>query len=308
MHKIREEFMSTLGNDYRGEIMYDEPLSSHTYLNIGGPADFFVVPADAISLKRCLFFSQDRKMPVLVIGGGTNMLIADHGFRGMVISLRHFNMKKTLNEKHDSDELFIEAGVPLQGLLGLCSEKGYEGIERLSGIPGTVGGAVTGNAGSFGQEMKDVVTSLITINHSGMIKKLEKEEFSFSYRKADIPGDVIILSVNMELGKKDPEQIRQAIRESIEEKKRTQPVSERSAGCVFRNPEGDSAGRLIDIAGCKGIHVGDIEVSTVHANFFVNKGAGTATDYFQLMNIVREKVSEKTGIVLEPEIRIVNHV
>lgn len=308
MHKVREELASALGNDYRGEVMYDEPMSSHTYLGIGGPTDILVIPADAISLKRCLGFAVQRKMHVLIVGGGTNMLVSDNGFRGMLISLRHFSMKKTINERDDSDDVFIESGVPLQGLLGLCAEKGYGGIESLAGIPGTVGGAIVGNAGAFNQEIKDVISSLIIVNHNGNIKKVARKELSFGYRKLDIAEDVIVLSANMVLGKSDPEVIKRRMKETIEQKKRTQPVFERSAGCAFKNPEGDFAGRLIDAAGCKGMRVGGIEVSTVHANFLVNKGNGTATEYIELMNIVKEKVAEHSGVVLEPEIRIVDHV
>jgi len=308
MHKVREELASALGNDYRGEVMYDEPMSSHTYLGIGGPADIFVIPADAISLKKCLGFAVQRKMHVLIVGGGTNMLVSDNGFRGMLISLRHFSMKKTINERDDSDDVFIESGVPLQGLLGLCAEKGYAGIESLAGIPGTVGGAIVGNAGAFNQEIKDVITSLVIVNHNGNIKKVERKELSFGYRKLDIAEDVIVLSANMVLGKTDPEVIKRRMKETIEQKKRTQPVFERSAGCAFKNPEGDFAGRLIDAAGCKGMRVGGIAVSTVHSNFLVNKGNGTAAEYIELMNIVKEKVAEHSGIVLEPEIRIVDHV
>lgn len=308
MHRLRDELISSLGNDYRGEVMYDEPMSTHTYLGIGGPADLFVIPADAISLKRCLGFAAERKMRVLALGGGSNLLISDDGFRGMVVLLRHFNMKKTINEREGSDEIFIESGVSLQGLLGLCAEKGYGGIERLAGIPGTVGGAIAGNAGAFGQEMKDVITSLVIINRNGNIKKVEKQHLSFGYRKLDILDDVIVLSANMTLERTDPELIKRRMKESIDEKKKTQPVFERSAGCAFKNPEGNYAGRLIEAAGCKGMRVGDIEVSTTHANFLVNKGNGTSREYIQLMSIVKEKVAEHSGIVLEPEIRIVDHV
>jgi UDP-N-acetylmuramate dehydrogenase len=307
MAELREELDSFLGNDYRGEILFDEMLSRHTYLGIGGPADIYVIPADAISLKKCILFAAGKKLPVVVLGGGTNVLAADQGFRGMVASMKYFNMRKMVNEWQGLAELFVEAGVFLQGLVNFCVEKGYGGIEGLTGIPGTVGGAIMGNTGAHGQEIKDVVHSLVVMNYAGMIKKIERSQISFGYRKSNLPAQSIVLSANMRFKKDNPEALEKKMRQFVMRKKSTQPLSERSAGCVFKNPEGDSAGRLIDSAGCKGMRVGDIEVSEVHANFLINRGEGKASEFLALMKTVRERVAERTGVVLEQEIRIIGN-
>lgn len=307
MADLKESFATALGNDFRGELRHGEELGRYSYLGIGGPADLFVIPADAVSLKRCLRFAAERKLPLLVLGGGTNVLVPDEGFRGLVISLRYFNMKKMINEQKDSAELFVEAGVVLQGLIAFCVDRGYAGLEGLAGIPGTVGGAVVGNTGAYGQEIKDVVRMIVVMFRNGTIRKLEKEEFSFGYRSSSIPESPIVLSANMVFRRENPEKLKEAVRSNVEKKKTAQPVGERSLGCAFRNPEGDSAGRLIEAAGCKGLSVGDIEVSTLHANFLINRGHGTASEYLQLLEIVRQRVAEKTGIILEPEIRIVRN-
>jgi UDP-N-acetylmuramate dehydrogenase len=303
---LRREFESEMGNDYRGEVVFGEMLSKHTSLSIGGPADIYVIPADAVSLKRCLMFANERKIAVVVLSGGTNVIISDNGIRGMVISLKNFNMIKALHETNDSAELFVESGVPLQKLVNYCIENGYAGIEGLSGIPGTLGGAIFGNAGSFGQEIKDVIASLVVINRSGMIKRLGSKEFSFGYRRSNLGEGLIVLSANMIFGKADAASIREKAADYISRKKNTQPTAVRSAGCVYKNPVDDSAGRLIEKAGCKGLRVGDIEVSDVHANYFINRGKGTASEFLELMKMVEKKVVENTGIHLEPEVRIIS--
>jgi UDP-N-acetylmuramate dehydrogenase len=307
MDDLQAEFKNEMGNDYCGDVMFGEPLLKHTSLAIGGPADMYVIPSEAISLKRCLMFAMSRKMPVHVLGGGSNVIMSDRGFKGVVISLKYFNMIKMVNDRNGSVELFVEVGVPLQRLINFCVENGYAGIEGLSGIPGTVGGAIVGNAGSFGQEMKDVVESLVVSNHSGMIKRLSSGEFSFAYRAALIEKGLIVLSANMIFDKSEPAGLKAKVADYLSKKKSSQPLSERSAGCVYKNPEGAFAGRLIETAGCKGMRVGDMEVSEVHANYFINTGKGTAADFIELMKKVKAKVEESSGIRLEPEVRIIGN-
>ncbi len=307
MDDLQAEFKKEMGNDYCGDVMFGEPLLKHTSLAIGGPADMYVLPSEAISLKRCLMFAMSRKMPVHVLGGGSNVIMSDRGFKGVVISLKYFNMIKMVNDRNGSVELFVEVGVSLQRLINFCVENGYAGIEGLSGIPGTVGGAIVGNAGSFGQEMKDVVESLVVSNHSGMIKRLSSGEFSFAYRAALIEKGLIVLSANMIFDKSEPAGLKAKVADYLSKKKSSQPLSERSAGCVYKNPEGAFAGRLIEAAGCKGMRVGDMEVSDVHANYFINTGKGTAADFIELMKKVKAKVEESSGISLEPEVRIIGN-
>jgi UDP-N-acetylmuramate dehydrogenase len=177
-------------------------------------------------------------------------------------------------------------------------------MEGLAGNPGSVGGAVAGKAGSFGFEIRDVITSISLLMPDGSQKELSAEDIVFEYRKAHVPSGSIILSAVLSLKKDEPFEIKKRFIEFINEKKSRQPVSKPSAGCVFKNQKDIAAGKLIDDAGCKGMRVGDIEVSEMHANFFINTGKGTADDFLKLMDIVGKKVKDKFGIVLEPEIRI----
>jgi UDP-N-acetylmuramate dehydrogenase len=290
---------------YRGKVEFRVPMKDYTYLGIGGDAEVLTVPEDPFSLKNLLGALRKKSVPFTVIGGGTNILVRDGGIEGVVILLKVFRRMEVINESDSGVELFAEAGVPLQKLVNFCKEKGYSGLEGLSGIPGTAGGAVCGNAGSFGYEMKDAVISLAVMHGDGRLGRYKREEVGFGYRKSGITGDVIVLSANLKFGKEDAETVASRTEEFLREKRMKQPLSAKSAGCVFRNPEGLSAGRLIDEAGCKGLRMGDVEVSTVHANFFINRGKGTSSDYLGLMEKVAAITNRKSGILLEPEIRIV---
>jgi UDP-N-acetylmuramate dehydrogenase len=184
-------------------------------------------------------------------------------------------------------------------------EKGYAGLEGLAGIPGSMGGAIKGNSGSFGYEIGSVVESVTVINRQGELSNLNREILDPRYRSAAVPGGCIILSANLRLPKDDVDEVAKRMGRFLEEKRRKQPVSVWSAGSVFKNPEGTYAGMLIDNAGCKGMRRGDIEVSGLHANFFVNTGKGKASDFLALMEDVKERVSRAFGIELEPEIKII---
>lgn len=297
---------------FKGEIKFDQPMSAFTSLKIGGPVDIMVFPEDPISLKNVIIAARKEDIPVFVFGAGTNLLVRDEGVDGIAVSLRSFrsiefiqNIKET-NIK-GSVALFVEAGVPLSGLINFTKEKGYSGIEALVGIPGTIGGAVYMNAGSFGTEIKDVIISVALMKMDGKIVILEKDELKFSYRSSNIPNDAIILSANIVLKKNSPENVSACINEFLRKRRYSQPVGESAAGCVFKNPEGDSAGRLIEAAGCKGMRVGDVEVSPVHANYFINLGEATCRDFIELMENVKARVKEYSGITLEPEIKIIGH-
>jgi UDP-N-acetylmuramate dehydrogenase len=287
------------------DIRFLEPMRGHTSLRIGGEADVFVSPYDLRSLCNLIKVSRSKGIPVLPVGGGTNLLVRDRGIEGVVLSLAVFNSISVLSESADDVFIYADAGVPLPKLVEFSRKHGLSGLEGLSGIPGYLGGAIAGNAGAFGYEIKDTIVSVSVVDFSGSEKKLEREEIDFSYRSAGIPEGSIILGAELRLKKDEPEAVSERISGFLKEKKTRQPLGERSAGCVFKNPEGYQAGRLIDEAGCKGMKQGDIEVSSIHANFFVNKGKGSAEDFLRLMDKVASRVKEKFGIVLEPEIRIV---
>jgi UDP-N-acetylmuramate dehydrogenase len=296
-YELLKEFCISKSIDMR----FDEPMSMHTSLKIGGSADIAFFP-DESSISELLKILVSERIPFIVIGGGTNILVNDRGIGGAVIFTSKMN-NITLNAEHST--LNAEAGCSLQKVINLCIEHGLSGTEGLAGIPGSIGGAIAGNAGSFGCEIKDVVKSVNLLMPDGDIRELSASDMSFKYRSTKIPSDSIILSAVLFLKKDEPSEIKKRFTGFINEKKSKQPVSKPSAGCVFKNPKDIAAGKLIDDAGCKGMRVGDIEVSSMHANFFINTGKGTADDFLKLMDMVGKKVKDKFGIVLEPEIRII---
>jgi len=291
---------------FRGEVKFGEPMSSHTSLRIGGPAEIMAFPEDPVSLKNILLAATREQVPVFVFGGGTNLLVGDGSVEGIVIALKAFNNIQFTRETNDKYAvLYAGAGVTLAGLINFAQKNGCGGIEALAGIPGHFGGAVYMNAGSFGVEIKDVLVSVALMNMNGEITILKKNELNFSYRSSNLPEHSIILSANIALNRDNPDDISKRIKKFLQKKRDTQPLGEPSAGCVFKNPEGDAAGRLIDAAGCKGMRIGDVEVSMKHANYFINKGKATCRDFIELMEKVMLRVKEHSGMILEPEIKIV---
>lgn len=291
---------------FKGEIRFDEPLSGHTSLKIGGPVDIMVFPEDPLSLKNVLRAAAREHIPLFVIGAGTNVLAGDGPIEGIAVSLKAF---RSIEVTQESDEntavVFAGAGTPLGMLLGLARKNGFSGFEPLTGIPGTVGGAVYMNAGSYGTEIKDLILSVGLMHPQGEIQVLGKEQLKFSYRRSYFPEGAVILSANFALAKDDPAGVARLMDEYMAKKKAAQPLAAASAGCVFKNPEGDAAGRLIDAAGCRGMREGDIEVSPVHANYFINRGRGTCRDFLVLMGKVRARVRENSGTELETEVKII---
>ncbi len=300
-----ERLKDVLGGKSGGDILLNEPMKNHTTLRIGGPADIYVAPKEQLSLKGLLLALKEEGLPVMPSGGGSNLLVSDEGIEGAVISTAFLDRILVVEEGADWARLFAEAGTPLGRLVNLARDKGYKGVEGLTGIPGSIGGAIRGNAGSFGSEIGDVVESVMVMDSSGKTFSINREEIGFGYRLSGIPGGVIVLSAYMRLQKDDIEDVRKRTGDFHREKMSRQPIAQSSAGCVFRNPQGSHAGMLIDHSGCKGMRRGDIEVSGLHANFFVNKGNGRACDFLALMDDVREKVMKSFGIALEPEIKIV---
>jgi UDP-N-acetylmuramate dehydrogenase len=290
---------------FDGERRFMEPMRNHSSLKIGGPADIFIMPQDPSSLKNLLITLKREEIPYFPLGGGTNVLIKDGGIEGAVISLKALNSIEVLSEDDAYIDLHAEAGIPLKKLVAFSREHGYAGLEWLVGIPGLLGGAICGNAGAFGSEIKDVLLSVWLMDDNGMLNRHRKGDIHFSYRSSSISIKEIIVAGELRLRKDTKEALSSRIEQFIKEKRERQPISEPSAGCVFKNPPGISAGKLIDETGCKGMSIGDIEVSRVHANFFINRGQGTASDFLRLMGEVAQRVTKRFGIILEPEIKIV---
>jgi UDP-N-acetylmuramate dehydrogenase len=302
---------------FKGEIQFDQPMSEHTSLNIGGPVDILVFPEDVVSLKNVVRTAHTENIPFFVLGAGTNLLVRDKGIAGIAVSLKAFKNIAIIHDlerivprlsetgkKKSSVGLFVEAGVRLSNLINFTKKNGFSGIEELAGIPGTFGGAVYMNAGSFDREIKDVIISISIMKNDGSIVILKKDQLKFSYRSSQIPDDTVIISANILLGKDEPRNVSSRVREFLNKKKQAQPIEQHSAGCVFKNPESKHAGRLIDETGCKGMRMGDVEVSSVHANYFINRGRATSFDFMTLMNTVKTRVKERSGITLEAEIKI----
>lgn len=295
---IKEMFS---GDVFKGRVMFDEPMKFHTSLGIGGPADVLTFPEDSASLKHVMKISRGYGVPFISVGKGTNIIVKDRGIRGIVICLTSFD---DMEFGGDGVTINASAGQMLQGLISLSRAKGLSGIEGLSGIPGTLGGAIAGNAGAFGFEIKDVLVNVTMMDKEGDIKVLNRNDIAFGYRKADIPSSSVITRAVLRMSKDDPRDVSRRIDEYLSERRRTQPLGQRSAGCVFKNPPGISAGKLIDEAGLKGTQIGGIEVSNVHGNFFINRGNGISEEFLRLIDIVAQKVKERFGIVLELEVRI----
>ncbi len=291
-------------DSFSGEVKFREPMKAHTYLQIGGEADVFACPQDTVSLENILAALNEERIPFVTVGGGTNILVKDGGIYGVVISLKNFRRSDIAKEEKDMVMFFAESGTPLQKLVSFSKENGYSGIEGLAGIPGSVGGAIAGNAGAFGYSIKNMLVSVRMMNPDKGIYEMSVSELGLEYRASKLPEDTVILSANMRLRKDVKEDVVKRINSFLKRKRETQPLSEMSAGCVFKNPEGASAGRLIDEAGCKGMRIGNAEVSGIHANFFINKGDAKASDFLKLMDEVKKKVMKVFGTELEPEIRI----
>lgn len=301
-----QDLKTEIRNIFDGEVKFDEPMSLHTSLKIGGPVEIMVFPEDPVSLKKVLLAAGREGIPCFIFGAGTNLLVEDKGISGIAVSLKHFRSIEVTRESDDRKAvIYAGSGVPLALLMNFARKYGFSGIEALAGIPGYLGGAVYMNAGSFGTEIKDVIVSVAVMDRHGEITIMKKDDIGFSYRSSNFPDGSVILGASMILQKDSPDEIEKRIKDFLEKKKTSQPLGERSAGCVFKNPEGHAAGRLIDDAGCKGMRIGDVEVSPVHANYFVNRGTATFRDFIGLIEIVKEKVRKLRGIELELEIKII---
>ena len=302
MHDLKKDIKDILD----GEVRFDEPMSLHTSLKIGGPVEIMVFPDDPVSLRNVLVAAGREGIPAFIFGAGTNLLVEDEGINGIAISLKKFRSIEFTKETNDRNAfLHAGSGVPLAMLVSFAKKNGLSGIEALAGIPGYLGGAVYMNAGSFGTEIKDVIVSVAIMNKHGEILILNRDEIEFSYRGSNLPESAVILGANIILKKESPGEVEQRTGNFLREKKASQPLGDLSAGCVFKNPPGNAAGKLIDDAGCKGMRMGNVEVSPIHANYFINRGSATFRDFIKLMETVKGKVKEFSGIELEPEVKII---
>jgi UDP-N-acetylmuramate dehydrogenase len=283
----------------RGRVTFGATLRACTSFRIGGPADVLVEPADVDDVCRLVSQVRAAKLPLFVVGG-TNLLIKDGGIRGVVVSLSKL---RTIREEPGA-VLYAEGGVGMPTLIGYAIRRSLAGLEWAAGIPGTVGGCLVMNAGTRLGEMKDSVKAVRLVTMQGNIRDLPAASIRFDYRRAHLPRGVVV-GVWLQLQPGIRAEIAKTVKDYLHYRKDTQPLAMPSAGCVFKNPPQDSAGRLLEAAGLKGMRIGDAEVSTKHANFIVNRGHASAADVIGLIHKVRRTIKQKAGVWLDLELKIV---
>jgi len=283
----------------RGEVRFNESLREWTSFRIGGPADALVISADVEDLARLVRQAKAAKMRIFVIGG-TNLLVRDRGIRGIVVSLA----KLTAIRREGEGLLYAEGGVGMPTLIKYAISRSLAGLEWGAGIPGTVAGCAVMNAGTRLGEMKDSLQAVRLVDRAGRITDVPASSIQFSYRRALMPRGVVV-GVWLQLQPGSRARIESVVKDYLRYRRETQPLALPSAGCVFKNPGRDSAGRLIESVGLKGARVGDAQVSEKHANFIVNQGRARAADVLALIQQVGQTVEKQTGVALELELKIV---
>lgn len=284
----------------RERIKKRQPLRKYTSFKIGGPAELFIEPKNFTDLQLLLAQAKKYKKRVFVLGAGSNILIHDRGVKAIVLRLNSGVFKKI---SFCGNYLELGAGVLLSRAIFLATRKGLGGLEFLSGIPGTVGGALAMNAGIPDKHIASLMEKVTVMDYNGKIRLLKRKEVNFTYRFSDL-AKYIILSCCLKLKKSNQAQIQKRIREYLDYRRATQDLTYPSCGCIFKNPPGDSAGRLIDLSGLKGRRIGDACISEKHANFILNLGQASARDVLKLMVLIKREVKKKFKVTLEPEIKI----
>lgn len=278
----------------------DEPLAKHTSLHIGGPAQYYVRVTSERDLVEAVRVAREHELPVFILGGGTNLLVADAGIRGVVL---HNDWSET---SVDGTTVTASSGTPLAHVAAVAARNGIEGLEWMATVPGTVGGAVHGNAGAFGKETKDDLVDAELMDLNGRTWTASNAELAFAYRTSALQGTPIIVVRARFSGKAGARASAvRKIKEMANERIAKQPLAQPNTGSIFRNPPGDHAGRLIEAAGLKGATEGGAMVSTKHANFIVNIGDASAADVRSLMERCQREVREKFGVELRPEVEMV---
>ena len=287
------------------KVLLNEPMSKHTGFRTGGPADYFITVDSFDLLKKIITLAIKKEITYYIIGNGSNMLVSDSGFRGLIIRLKT-EPELTFEPKPGAEDVTYvtaAAGCSLAKLATECAARGLAGLEFAAGIPGTVGGAVVMNAGAYGGEIKDCIISAQLIDRIGNRLEIERDGLGLGYRTSIIrKKNYIVLSAKFELPKGDPEESRQLINELAVKRREKQPLEYPSAGSTFKRPEGHFAGKLIEDTGLKGLSIGDAQVSEKHAGFIINKGNASSSDIYALICEVQRRVYESFGVRLEPEV------
>ncbi len=297
----------SLNNAYKvlsggiADVRRDEPMASHTSFKTGGPADIMVLPSSESEIRHAVRTADNLKLPLFIMGRGTNLLITSKGLRGIVLKLAD----KFSGIEIDSEDVYAKSGTSLSSLVRECIEHGLGGAEFLGGIPGTVGGAVYMNAGAYGGEIKDFVKEVYFCTPAGEISLLP-DKMRFGYRRSILETmHMTVTRVHLKLFSCSAEQSRKKLAELNAKRREKQPLEYPSAGSTFKRPQGGFAGTMIEQAGLKGLKIGGAQVSNKHAGFIINTGGATPEDIIALIELVQARVKEKTGILLEPEVRII---
>ncbi len=289
-----------LGAKLKHGLKTGEPMKNHTSWEVGGPADYFVCPANVEELALIVKYSRDHDLPLFVFGNGTNLLVQDGGIRGLVVKIGD-DFSYTI---FGNDRVKAGAGTSVTTLACEAAKRGCGGFEFAAGIPGSLGGASIMNAGAFGGNIGEWILEAEVVNPAGEIEVIPRRELNFSYRSSNLPEKGIVTAVTLKITPCDPEEAKEKIERFMSERHRRHPALA-SAGSTFRNLADQPAGRLIESAGGKGMRVGGAEVSTQHANFIINSGGAKASDIVCLIDQVRSLVREKHGVDLHPEVKIV---
>jgi len=287
--------------EIRGEVRFKEPLSFHTSLRIGGPADIFVVPQDVDDIRHALLFAEREQLSVAVIGGGNNLVVRDRGVRGVVLRLEGCLGRAEFH----GEEAIVGAGVSLSALIREAAALNLGGIECLVGIPATLGGALAMNAGTPDGRIGDFVSAVYFLHPDGSLGEFKPTSGTFTYQTFDAPAGAVLIGCRLRLTRRPLAEVQKDIKVRLKQKKATQPLALASAGCVWKNPPGDVATRLIEKCGLKGKRINGAEISSKHANFIVNRGGASSSDIVALMDLTRERVQAQFSVTLEHEIRII---
>ncbi len=291
-----------LKNKSFGEILFDEPMKNHTSFKIGGPADVMIIPSDEDNIIKSIKFCRDNNIKHFIMGNGTNLLVKDIGIRGVVIKIANgFG-----NIQIDGDKVVCQGGALLSLVAKKVLRESLTGFEFASGIPGTIGGAITMNAGAYGGEMKDIVAKVKVLDKNNNILELTNQEMNFRYRGSTVVDrGLVVLEVELQLEKGEYSQIEEKMKDLTHRRVSKQPLDLPSGGSTFKRPVGHFAGKLIDDAGLRGIRYGDAQVSEKHCGFIVNRGEATFNEVSTLIKTVQKIVYDKFNVMLEPEIKII---
>lgn len=296
-NKIENKFCACLGSD---NVYRNEPMRKHTTFRIGGPADFYLCPHSAKEIQKAVAICREEELPYFILGNGSNLLVSDQGYRGVVIQL----WKNVSDILVEGCRIRAKAGASLAKIAGEALEEGLTGMEFAAGIPGTLGGAVVMNAGAYGGEMKDILQEVLVMDEQGEIFTLKKEELHLGYRTSIIKEKgYIVLAAALELKPGDRKEIKEKMDELKQRRVEKQPLDMPSAGSTFKRPEGYFAGKLIMDAGLRGFSVGGAQISEKHCGFVVNTGKATANDVLTLIREVQKRVRDKFGVELETEVK-----